>query len=510
MSTEINDEYDFKMAEDSSYDNLYSQVSELFIEEQDLRLLKGILSSNKNAREFITFYTEDLFIGSCKEFAKHIISYIKSFKEAPTRRVLIDYIEHTATNSIDLINEIWDRIDSTEYNILEFNYDLQKIKERFAKARIVNLKENLNKNIEDNVDWDKTTRIIQKELNVLNSVSNVQKQVFKQQTLKEALPQFRENFVRKLTDKNYGRGIQTGYSYLDYITGGLRGSELLLIGGESGAGKSMFLLNMAIQMWMQKNTIYTDPDNYMPGYDVLYFSLEMPHEACMNRILARLADLATYSIRDARVSKDKIKNLDQAAKFILKFPNNFEIVDIPRGASIEQIEERYLESIENGRNPKIVAIDYLGLMDDPGSQQDDWLKLGNIAGKVHEFTRVYDLTGLSAVQLNRPPNKHNADPSELIGMHRIGRSSNIIFHANIGVQIESRKDEHTYSDLIYHVIKNREGELGSHILMKNFQNASLKDMDEPYCPQLPNDNQSILTDQADISGLLEKLGWGED
>ncbi len=271
---------------------------------------------------------------------------------------------------------------------------------------------------------------------------------------------------------------------------------------------SMLLNNMAIQMWMQNNTVFTPSDSFCKGYNVLYFSLEMPYEACARRTFARLADVPMYGIRDSCLNKFQLKGLHKALEFIDRYPYEFEIVDIPRGVTVDQIESRFQEACSR-YHPDIIVVDYLGLLEDHGAEGDDWLKLGYIAGKLHELARAYNIVMLTAVQLNRASNKSKQDPSELIGMHRIGRSSLIMHHANIALQIESRKDEHTFSDLRYHIIKNRDGELGMHVLMKNFAHASVKDMDPPFEPK-KDEYGTILNreDVEDISELLKQHNWG--
>ena len=138
-----------------------------------------------------------------------------------------------------------------------------------------------------------------------------------------------------MKDSNFDSGIKTGYAYLDKVTGGLRPGELFLIGGESGSGKSMLLMDLAIQIWMQSNKVGMT-SNFKPGYDVMYFSLEMPLKPCRNRILARLSGAPTNMIRDAKLDEENVVNIKKALKFINKYPNTFEIVDMPRGATIER------------------------------------------------------------------------------------------------------------------------------------------------------------------------------
>lgn len=270
---------------------------------------------------------------------------------------------------------------------------------------------------------------------------------------------------------------------------------------------SMLLSNMAIQIWMQDNNIEMKKTDYKKGYNIQYFSLEMPFDQCFRRAFSRIGALPTYGLRDACITKpDMLKRMSDSANFINKYPFNFEIVDIPRGVTIKNIEERYLESCSLGNAPDVVIVDYLGLMEDPDSNGDDWLRLGHIAGQLHEFARAYNVIVLSAVQLNRAKNR---DPEESIGLHRIGRSSLIMHHASIGIQIETRKNEEALQDLRYHIIKNRNGEKGSHLLKKDFRTATLCDL-EVYKPKHSDSSLFIAKsplDQEDISEVLANYGW---
>jgi replicative DNA helicase len=275
-----------------------------------------------------------------------------------------------------------------------------------------------------------------------------------------------------MENPQFDTGVKTGYSYLDLVTDGLRDGELVLIGGESGAGKSMLLMNMALQMWMGANTTDMDENQFTEGNSVLYFSLEMPFKPCRNRVLSRLSNCPSKKIRAATLNPDEAQKLKKALRFVGKYPHQFEIVDIPRGATMESMELIF-EEARALYNPKVVVIDYLGLMDyDGGKDLDDWLKLGKIAEKVHEFARVHNCIVLSAVQLNRGK---GAKEEDKIGLHRIGRSALIMQNANIAVQIESRANEKEYPDMKYHVIKNRDGELGSGKLIKQLAYGTLLD-----------------------------------
>lgn len=477
-------------------------------QDQDLRVLKAITSDSRLALDFANNHHPALFIGDSRQVGKAIYDYIKTYKTVPTKRVLVD--KHQSDPALtDKIETLFDILPSVEFNASEYKYDLQKIKQSYAETTFNALKDDLR--FHDREDFDATVSKVKKAIQEIDKVRQSGKKTYTQKSIDEFIPEFREEYIAKIANPLLGQGVLSGYSFLDYVTNGLQPAEMLIIGGETSSGKSMFLNNMAIQMWMQKNTISTDPSQYTNGCNILYFSLEMPYRACFRRTLARVADVPMYGLRDSKLVQSEVSSLQLALKFIKKFSEKgpkFEIVDIPRGVNVEQIEERYLEAREkfDPRYPTVIFIDYLGLMEDDSVDGDDWLKLGKIAGKVHEFGRCYDLAVATAVQLNRPAKSKNAEPGENIGVHRIGRSSLIMHHANIGIQIETRKDEWLRDTFLYHLIKNRDGELGKHEIQKRFANAAIFDV--PYIPPGRDEfggYMSGFNDEDDISEQVREM-----
>jgi len=492
--------------DDDIVDELYEE-NELVVEEQDLRLIKGIVTNHDIAREFANSTDTKLFMGDARDFAERAIAYYREFSSLPTRRVMLERCPDPELS--EATTEIWNRLEQIEFTKSEFNYDMTKIKQRYTQQKIASM----HQTIQDGTDIDDVLITLKRDIDDAEKVRRGNKSSpFTQRTMKDYIQQFREEYVEKQQNPEKGRGIMTNYAYLDYVTNGLAPSDMLIIGGETGAGKSMLLSNMAVQMWMQQNTIADpiDPNvpttEYSKGYNIQYFSLEMPFDQCFRRAFARIGNLPTYGLRDARISDaDMLKRMSHAAKFIKEYPYEFEIVDIPRGVTINDIEDRYLDAVARGVKPDIIVVDYLGLMQDPKSDGDDWLRLGNISGELHELARTYNIVMLSAVQLNRPATRK---PEDAIGMHRIGRSSLIMHHASIGIQIETRKDEDAMRDLKYHVIKNRNGERGHHLLKKDFRTATVCDLEKGYKPKYEEStfkaNNPAL---EDISSVLENFGW---
>jgi replicative DNA helicase len=462
----------------------------------DLVILKILISNKKYALDFVSENDAKLFSPEVWNAANIFINHVKTYKELPTLRILTEKLEKGNNGKlIENVTKVWSQLESIDYDDKEYKHDLEKIKKRFAEKQIVLIKEKLESIEPGSIDVARSVVEMQKTVQSIKNLS--QTKAYERKTLKEAVPIFREEYNAKMEDPHFDRGIKTGYSYFDHVTDGLRPGELVLIGGESGGGKSMLLMNMALQLWMQNNSIYSEDINSTGGNSVLYFSLEMPFKPCLNRVLSRLSSAPSKLIRNAKLNPEEAVRLKRALKFINKYNHQFEIVDIPRGATMENLELIY-EEAKAHYDPKIIVIDYLGLMDYEGGDMDDWLKLGKISEKIHEFARVHNVIVLSAVQLNR--SKGGKEIEDKIGLHRIGRSALIMQNANIAVQIETRPNEKQYPDMKYHVIKNRDGSLGHGSLIKDLACGTLLDQSTNE-----DDTEFYDRDPDDISGKLDLL-----
>lgn len=463
--------------------------------ELDLTILKTLVTNKKNALDFVNTCDTNLFSVEAWNASNLLVGYIRTYKDIPTLRVITEKLEKgNNAKIIEHMKDVWSQLDKVNIVDSEFKHDLEKFKQRYAERELSTIKDKFSKLQPGSMDIGKTVAEMQKTLQSIKNLNQVK--AYERKTLKDSVPIFREEYNAKMKDPKFDRGIKTGYSYLDYATDGLRDGELLLIGAESGAGKSMLLMNIAIQMWLQENTIDMN-DDWKPGNHILYFSLEMPFKPCLNRVLSRMSSNPSKKIRNASLNSDEAVNLKKVLRFIKKYPYEFEIIDIPRGATMESLELIY-EDVKTNYDPKIIVIDYLGLMAYEGADMDDWLKLGKIAEKIHEFARVHNCIVLSAVQLNRA--KPSKDAEEKIGLHRVGRSALILQNANIAIQIETRQNEKKYPDMIYHLIKNRDGELGKGRIIKNLANGTLLDDKIEEDP-----TEFFMRDPDDISEKIELL-----
>jgi replicative DNA helicase len=466
------------------------------MEDLEFSILNAISKHHKLALDFAFSCDEKLFSNpQAKIVAKAILDYVKLYKSKPTRRVLLErYV--TNKDFCAAIDAFYDKADEEEYLEEDFQYDVSQLKQKYGESRLEAIQERMNQGGLEDVSG--TISALEREIGAIKA-ANGQK-AYDRKVARDYIEEFRNLYIQKSKNPDLGKGILTGYSFLDYVKNGLRPADLIIIAGETGSGKSTFMNNLAIQIWMQQNTVETPKDSFKPGYNVAYFSLEMPYEDCFRRTMARLADVQEYGIRDAKLGRKEATGLSKACKFIKDYPYEFDIIDVPRGFSVEQLEIMF-EEIKTGYVPDVIFLDYMGLMENI-SDDDDWLSLGKLAGKIHEFARVHSIPVVTAVQLNRIKPDQRSDTNKAVGLHRIGRSGNIADHATLIIQIESRQDEDTHDDFIYHIIKNRYGQSGKfHNIWKNFNKCSI--IDKPYDAEAAESWSSSEDISGDISNILE-------
>jgi replicative DNA helicase len=460
----------------------------------DIKILKGLAADKVNAMTFTYLYDYTLFDKDYQSFARLFLDYIKTFKASPTRNVLLD--RHSGNlEQLEVINEIWNSIESLEYDTKEFNYDLAKLKKRYQTDAAETIRVKIANDTSG--DPDQFLKKIALDLQKIAQLDLARTHIHK--SVAQNIDEFLEKYEARKEAPDQIQEIMTRYSMLDAVTGGLGNAELIMVGGETSAGKSVLLSNLGIQMWLQENTIDTKPENFSKGYNILYFSLEMNYDECYVRFLSRLANVPQRQLGKADLTDDEYQRVLKAKEFIKAYEAAgcyFDIVDVPRNLTIEEVELRYNDALLRYR-PDVVIIDYMGLMHSTlFAKEQDWLRLGAIAASLHEFSRAYDCLMITAAQLTdqkRGSSQKNADESLRVGTHRWGRSSLIMHHVNVGIQIETRPNERSYPDMRIHVVKNRKGPLGQGSLIKNFANASL--IDVPFDEkEMPGDISSSIPD----------------
>jgi len=181
--------------------------------------------------------------------------------------------------------------------------------------------------------------------------------------------------------------VSTGWPSIDKkLFGGFNRGELNIWAGGSGAGKSLFLQNMAVNFATE-------------GMNVLYISLELSEALTAMRIDSMLTGIAT---------RDVFKNLDDVemkVKMMGKKSGRIQIKYMPSGKNANDLRSYVKEwSIKNKCKPDVLLIDYLDLMMPLSvkvSPSDLFVKDKYVSEELRNLAMELGCVFVTASQLNR-------------------------------------------------------------------------------------------------------------
>jgi replicative DNA helicase len=186
-------------------------------------------------------------------------------------------------------------------------------------------------------------------------------------------------------------GVATGLDDLDKMMGGLQRSDLIIIAGRPGMGKTALATNIAFNIakaWRAEE----GPDGVSKTVDggiVGFFSLEMSAEQLATRIIAEQSNLPSYKIRRGDISEQEFVRLSDAARAMQVVPL---YIDETGGITISQLTAR-ARRLQRQRGLDLLVVDYIQLLSGSSKKGE---------GRVQEVTEI--TTGLKALakELNVP------------------------------------------------------------------------------------------------------------
>jgi KaiC/GvpD/RAD55 family RecA-like ATPase len=220
--------------------------------------------------------------------------------------------------------------------------------------------------------------------------------------------------ARLLRLKDNNGTVSTGWSALDRkLYGGFNKGELNIFAGSSGAGKSLFLQNLAMN-WISQ------------GMHVLYFTFELSEELSSMRIDSMTTGVATNEIFK------KIDDVDLSVRMEAKKSGKFQVKYMASGTTANDLRSYLKEyQIQKGITPDVVLIDYLDLMMPTSkriSPADMFLKDKFVSEELRNFAVEQQFVLVTASQLNRGAIEEvEYDQSHIAGgISKINTADNVI------------------------------------------------------------------------------------
>ena len=171
-------------------------------------------------------------------------------------------------------------------------------------------------------------------------------------------------------------GLTTGLDELDRSISGLHHSDLLIIAGRPGMGKTTLALNIAFNA---ANAIFNGRANAQYNGAVVFFSLEMSNDQLAARILSSQSKIPASQMRDGHFNDEDLMKMSQYSNALSKIPL---IIDDTANMSVPMIKTRARRIARQHNGIALIVIDYLQLMTLPGGKHSD-----NRVQELSEITR---------------------------------------------------------------------------------------------------------------------------
>lgn len=187
-------------------------------------------------------------------------------------------------------------------------------------------------------------------------------------------------------------GLATGLSDLDRLLGGLQASDLVILAGRPGMGKTALATNIAFNVaraW--QGEIQADGSmKTVDGGIVGFFSLEMSSEQLATRIIAEQSEVPSADIRRGKITEDQFAKIVAASREMQKVPL---YVDQSGGLSVAQLAAR-ARRLKRQRGLDLLIVDYIQLLQGSSRRGSD--------NRVQEVTEITNHLKALSKELNVP------------------------------------------------------------------------------------------------------------
>ncbi len=259
-------------------------------------------------------------------------------------------------------------------------------------------------------------------------------------------------------------GVPTGFIDLDRMLSGLQPSDLLIIAGRPGQGKTGFLLSVA------KNAALTHKKH------VAIFSLEMSNEQVVQRLVAQETGIDSQRLRTGKLQEDEWPLFTHAIEV---FSDTRIFLDDTPAITPLQLRTK-CRRLHMEYNLDLVIVDYLQLMGGDTRTDNRVQEVSYISRNLKVLARELNVPVLAAAQLSRAVEQRSDKRPVLSDLRESGsleQDSDIVMFIYRPDQYEKDTSKQNVAEII--IAKHRNGPVGSVELifrssLAKFENAATK------------------------------------
>ncbi|HSG33089.1 MAG TPA: replicative DNA helicase [Sphingomonadaceae bacterium] len=193
-------------------------------------------------------------------------------------------------------------------------------------------------------------------------------------------------------------GKTTGLTALNEKVGGLHDSDLVILAGRPGMGKTSLATNIAFNCADRFMRDKADGITKSIGAPVAFFSLEMSADQLATRILAEQSEVSSELLRKGRITRDQFQKLSFAAQRLNELP--LYIDDTP-ALSIAALRTR-ARRLKRRYDVGLIIVDYLQLMQGTSRNSDNRVnEISEISRGLKTLAKELNVPVIALSQLSR-------------------------------------------------------------------------------------------------------------
>jgi replicative DNA helicase len=248
------------------------------------------------------------------------------------------------------------------------------------------------------------------------------------------------------------RGLPTGFADFDKMTGGLRPGDLVIVAGRPSMGKTTLAVNMAEYAALHTRNIRAS---------VAIFSMEMPSEQVITRMLSSIGGVPLANLRSGRISDDDWVRITSATSQLSEAKL---FVDETPALTPTELRAR-ARRVKREHGLDLIVVDYLQLMQVPGTKENRATEIAEISRGLKVLAKELAVPVIALSQLNRGvEQRENKKPvmSDLRESGAIEQDADMI----LLIYREEVYDRNTTKKGVAEIdlVKHRNGEIGTFIL----------------------------------------------
>ena len=240
-------------------------------------------------------------------------------------------------------------------------------------------------------------------------------------------------------------GISSGFRDIDEMTSGLQPADLVIVAGRPSMGKTSFMMNIAESAAISGES------------PVLVFSMEMPSDSLVLRMLSSLGRIDQTKIRTGQLGDDDWPRLTSAVTLLNDKPL---FIDDTAALSPTEIRSRARRVAREHGKLGMILLDYIQLMQVSGTSENRAGEISEISRSLKSIAKEFDCPVIAGSQLNRSLEQR---PDKRPVMSDLRESGAIEQDADVIMAI--------YRDEVYHedaekgiaeiiILKQRNGPIG--------------------------------------------------